>query len=73
MSSDFPTTKQEIINRIKSMVFLCMYCNSPNPIALSVVDFDNEPSGPSGTAFFICPECQNKFMVKIQDLGRVRR
>ena len=73
MSSDFPTTKQEIINRIKSMVFLCVYCNSPNPIALSVVDFDIEPSGPSGKAFFICPECQNKFMVKIQDLGRVRR
>lgn len=25
------------------------------------------------TAFFICPDCQNKFDVKIQDLGKVRK
>jgi hypothetical protein len=24
----------------ESMVFLCIYCNNPNPIALSLVDFD---------------------------------
>jgi len=25
------------------------------------------------TAFFICPDCRNKFVVKIQDLGKVRK
>jgi 5-methylcytosine-specific restriction endonuclease McrA len=65
--------KQEIIERIKSMVFLCVYCNSPNPITLSVVDFENHASRAYGTAFFICPDCHNKFIVKIQDLGKVRK
>ena len=55
------------------MVFLCMYCDSPNPIMLSVVNFEYHSSGPYGTAFFICPDCQNKFVVKIQDLGKVRK
>ena len=60
-------TKQEIIERIKSMVFLCMYCDSPNPIALSIVEYEHQASTSYATAFFICPDCRNKFVVRIQD------
>jgi len=70
MSGDHSRLKQEIIERIKSMIFLCMYCNSPNPITFSVVDFVYQKSRSFATAFFICPECRNKFIVKIEDLGR---
>jgi hypothetical protein len=52
------------------MVFLCMYCDNNNPIALTVVDFDHQASGRYATGFFICPECNNKFIVKIQDAGK---
>ncbi len=72
MISDHSITKQEIIERIKSMVFLCMYCDSPHPIALSVVEYEHQASESYATAFFICPDCRNKFVVKIQDLGKVR-
>jgi hypothetical protein len=70
-SNDYSRAKQEIIERIKSMVFLCMYCDSPNPIMLSVVNFEYHSSGAYATGFFICPDCHNKFIVKIQDLGKV--
>ena len=65
--------KQQIIDRIKSMTFLCIHCTGPNPIALSVVDFEYHASGPYVTAFFICPDCKNKFTLKIEDLGKVRK
>jgi hypothetical protein len=58
--------KNEIIERIKSMVFLCLYSNSENPVTLSVIDFEYDATGPYATAFFICPNCQNKFVIKIQ-------
>ena len=70
MSGDHSRLKQEIIERIKSMIFLCMYCNTSNPITFSVVDFVDQASRSFATAFFICPECRNKFIVKIEDLGR---
>lgn len=54
------------------MGFLCMYCKNPSPISLSVVDFKYHGSGPHAIAFFICPDYQNNFMVKIEDLGRVK-
>ena len=63
--------KQEIIERMKAMVFLCIYCNSQNRITASVIDFVNDDSGTHGIAFFICPDCRNKFAVKIEDLGKV--
>jgi hypothetical protein len=69
--SDHSNSKQEIIERIKSMVFLCMYCDSPNPIAVSAVDYEHQGGESYATAFFICPDCRNKFVVKIQDLGKV--
>lgn len=72
MSSDHSNSKQEIIERIKSLVFLCIYCNSQNRITASVIDFVNDDSGTHGIAFFICPDCRNKFVVKIEDLGKVR-
>ena len=53
------------------MVFLCMYCNNQNPMAASVVDFKYSATGAYATAFFICPNCRNKFVVKIQDLGKI--
>jgi len=67
----FTNTKQEIINRIKSMVILCMYCDNETPMATSVIDFEYYATGAYATAFFICPDCRNKFVVKIQDLGKV--
>ena len=39
----------------------------------SVVDFKYYATGAYATASFICPDCQNKFIVKIQDLGKVRK
>lgn len=71
MSGDHSRLKQEMIERIQSMVFLCLYCNSKSPIAVSVVEFKNQTSKSYATAFFICPDCRNKFVVKIQDLGKV--
>ena len=65
--------KQEIIERIKSMGILCMYCNNETPMTASVIDFEYYVTGAYATAFFICPDCQNKFVVKIQDLGEVRK
>ena len=52
------------------MVFLCMYCDNKNPITLTVVDFDSQVSGRDATGYFICPDCNNKFIVKIQDAGK---
>ena len=63
--------KQQIIERVKSMIFLCMYCNNRSPIALSVIEYEEHGSGPHATGFFICPDCKNKFMIKIEDLGKV--
>jgi transcription elongation factor Elf1 len=73
MSSDHSNSRQEIIERIKSLVFICIYCNSQNRITASVIDFVNDNSGTHGIAFFICPDCHNKFAVKIEDLGKVTR
>jgi hypothetical protein len=39
----------------------------------SVVDFENHDTGAHAMAFFICPDCRNKFTVKIEDLGKVRK
>lgn len=72
MSSDHSYTKQAIIERMKSMIFLCIYCNSKNPMTASVIDFEEYTTGSYGTAFFICPDCRNKFVIKIQDLGKVQ-
>jgi uncharacterized protein YlaI len=71
MSNDHSRLKQEIIERIRSMVFLCIYCNNQEPMTASVIDFKNHDSGTHAIAFFICPDCRNKFAVKIQDLGKV--
>ena len=53
------------------MVFLCMYCNSQNPLTTSVIEFEYHATGAYATAFFICPDRRNKFVVKIQDLGKL--
>ncbi|HEX5905100.1 MAG TPA: hypothetical protein VFY50_03545, partial [Candidatus Nitrosocosmicus sp.] len=62
--------KQEIIERIKSMVCLGMYCDSQIPMIASVIDFEYNANGTYARAFFICPDCRKKFVVKIEDLGR---
>ena len=72
MSGDHSRQKQEIIERVKSMVFLCMYCNNETPMTATIIDFENYSTGAYATAFFICPDCRNKFVVKIQDIGKVR-
>ncbi len=64
-------SKQEIIDRIKLMNFLCMYCPSGSPVALAVLDYQSHGSGPHATGVFICPDCKNKFMIKIEDVGKV--
>ena len=63
--------KHEIIERIKSMFFLCMYCDNPSPMAASTVEYQGKNDGTFATVFFICPDCHNKFIVKIQDAGKV--
>jgi hypothetical protein len=68
----FVGAKQEIIERIRSMVFLCIYCNNQSPMSASVIDFEYHATGAYATAFFICPDCRNKFVVEIEDLGKVR-
>jgi DNA-directed RNA polymerase subunit RPC12/RpoP len=73
MSDDHSRLKQEIIERIKSMVFVCMYCKNQNPMAASLIDFGYHATGSNATVFFICPDCGHKFTVKIQDLGKVRK
>ena len=73
MSNDHSRLKQEIIERIRSMVFLCINCNNQDRITASVIDFENHDSGTHAIAFFICHDCRNKFVVKIQDLGKVKR
>lgn len=73
MSDDHSRLKQEIIERIKSMVFLCIYCNSQDSMTASVIDFEYYATRAYATAFFICHDCQNKFVVKIQDLGKVKK
>jgi hypothetical protein len=65
------SVREQMMEGIKSMVFLCVYCNNPDPISLPVIDFQYDPSGPYVTAPFICPACHNKFAVKIQDLRKV--
>ena len=62
--------KQEIIERIKSMVILCMYCDTQTPMIASVIDFENNTTGAYARTFFICPDSRKKFVVKIEDLGR---
>jgi 7-cyano-7-deazaguanine synthase in queuosine biosynthesis len=71
-NTHFANTKQEIINRNNSMVILCMYCDNETPMVASVIDFEYYATGAYATAFFICPDCRNKFVVKIQNLGKVR-
>lgn len=71
MGNDNPSRlKQEIIERIKSMVFLCMYCDTQTPMIASVIDFENNDSAAYARTFFICPDCRKKFIVKIEELGR---
>lgn len=61
--------REKIIDRIKSMIIRCMYCDYPNPISLSAIEYETKATGSHASAFLICPECRNKFMMKIQDLG----
>ncbi len=53
------------------MTFSCIYCDADKPISLSAMDYQPKGSGPHVTGFFICPDCRNKYMVKIEDLGSV--
>ena len=71
MSEDHSRLKQGIIERIRLMSFLCIYCKDQNPMAASLIDFEYNATGSSATAFFICPECRNKFTVRIQDVGKL--
>ena len=72
LSNDPPEDpKQEILRRVKTMTFSCIYCDVSNPVSLIAIDYQPKGSGPHVTGFFICPDCRNKYMVKIEDLGRV--
>ena len=69
----FANAKQEIMKRIQSMDVLCMYCKNETPMISSLIDFERYATEAYVTSFFICPDCQNKFFVNIQDLGKVRK
>ena len=59
--------RQKIIDRIKSMIVRCMYCDYPNPSQFSAIEYETIASGSHASAFLICPECRNKFMLRIKD------
>jgi hypothetical protein len=65
--------KEEIDKRIRSMFFLCIYCDNPSPLTLSLIEVkkDKGQSKPYVMAIFICPTCKNKILVKIQDQGKL--
>ena len=63
--------KEDILRHLKSMTFSCIYCDEAKPVGLTAMDYQPKGSGPHVIGFFICPDCQNKYMVKIEDLGRV--
>jgi hypothetical protein len=72
LNSDLPEyPKEEILRRFKAMTFSCIYCDADKPISFSTMDYQPKGSGPHVTGFFICPNCKNKYMVKIEDLGKV--
>jgi len=50
------------------MFFLCTHYDNPTPLNMSDVGIENE----CVTAFGICPDCSKKFLVKIEDYGKVR-
>ena len=60
-------TVSKITDRFNSMFFLCMHCDNPSPLTMSDIGIDKEVI----TAFGICPNCGKKFIVKIEDYGRV--
>ena len=60
-------TKQQKNEHFSSMLFQCLNCNDADPIIATMMDY----SGPLATGFFICPDCKNKFVVKIEDVGKV--
>ena len=70
MRNNIPES-QKIINRLQSMFFMCVYCDSPTPLALIEIEHKNEKGRTYFTAFAICPHCRNKFSVKIEDHGKV--
>jgi hypothetical protein len=57
--------REKIIDRIKLMIIRCMYCDYPNPISLSAIEYETKTTGSHADAFLICPEFRNKFMIKI--------
>lgn len=72
MSDNHPESlRQQILQRVKSMTFSCIYCDASNPVSLTAMDYKPKGSGPHVMGFFVCPDCRNKFMVKIEDLGKV--
>jgi len=47
-------------------------CNNETLMTAPVIDFVYYTTGTYATSFSICPDCQNKFIVKIQDVGKLR-
>jgi hypothetical protein len=39
------SVRGQMAEGFKSMIFLCVYCNNPDPVALPVIDFQYDPSG----------------------------
>ena len=73
MSDEHSRLKEEIVERIKSMVFLCMYCNSQNPIKFQLSNFKIKPAERMQQHFLFVLIVRNKFVVKIQDVGKIRK
>jgi hypothetical protein len=68
LTIDNATYKSKIVNRFKSMYFLCTQCVNPTPLNMSDIGIDEG----GVAAFGICPNYSNKFIVKIEDYGKVR-
>jgi len=70
LSGHASTAREVVVERVKSM-FSPYFMQNPNAITLSFIDFKLLSSGPFVAGFFICPDCNQKYMLNIKDMGKV--
>jgi|GEM_PF-2210405 len=64
-----------LIEHFNSIDFHCIFCDNPDSLAKSIIEymspFSDFRTAITVTAFLICPQCRNKFFVKILDQGKI--
>ena len=77
MNEVYPTEELEkkVIERFNSIDFHCIFSDNPDSLAKSIIEymspFSDYSTAVTVTAFLICPQCKNKFFVKILDQGKI--